>query len=204
MNRIDVSSLSAVPNFIGGWIMEPTDLCDDLVEFFDIHKEKQKKGAMLRGIDPNLKKTVDITIRPKDLELSGYEIFNSYIENLFLCYKDYIEQWPFLAEIASHVETGSFNLQRYQRGDHFQQNHTERASLASSHRLLAWMTYLNDVEDGGQTSFSHYGINVKPQKGKTLIWPAEWTHAHSGNVLNAGVKHIITGWMHFPEKLSID
>ena len=66
--------------------MEPTDLCDDLVEFFDIHKEKQKKGAMLRGIDPNLKKTVDITIRPKDLELSGYEIFNSYMEKLFLCY----------------------------------------------------------------------------------------------------------------------
>ena len=77
MNRIEVSSLSAAPNFIGGWIMEPTDLCDDLVEFFDIHKEKQKKGAMLSGFDPNIKKTVDITIRPKDLELSGYEIFNS-------------------------------------------------------------------------------------------------------------------------------
>ena len=184
--------------------MEPTDLCDDLVEFFDIHKEKQKKGAILRGIDPNVKKTVDITIRPKDLELPGYEVFNFYIEKLFLCYKDYLEQWPFLAETASHVEIGSFNLQRYQRGDHFQKIHAERTSLGNSHRLFAWMTYLNDVEDGGQTSFSHYDVNVKPQKGKTLIWPAEWTHAHSGNLLNAGVKYIVTGWMHFPEKPSID
>ena len=98
MNRIEVSSLSAVPNFIGGRIMEPTDICDDLVNFFDTHKEKQKKGVTLTGVDTNIKKTVDITIRPKDLELSGYEIFNSYIEYLFLCYKDYIEQWPFLAE----------------------------------------------------------------------------------------------------------
>ena len=36
MNRFEVSSLTAAPNFIGGWIMEPTDLCDDLVKFFDI------------------------------------------------------------------------------------------------------------------------------------------------------------------------
>ena len=184
--------------------MEPTDLCDNLVGFFDTHKEKQQKGSTAKGVDPNIKKTVDMTIQPKDLELVGYEVFNSYIEELFLCYKDYVEQWPFLAETLSRVEIGSFNLQRYQRGDHFQKIHSERTTLASSHRILAWRTYLNDVEDGGQTSFSHYGINVKSQKGKTLIWPAEWTHAHSGNVLNAGVKYIITGWLHFPEKLSID
>ena len=39
---------------------------------------------------------------------------------------------------------------------------------------------------------------IKPEIGKTLIWPAEWTHAHKGEVLNSGVKYIITGWMHFP------
>ena len=184
--------------------MEPLDLCDDLVDFFDTHKEKQAKGVTTRGIDPDVKKTVDISIQPKDLELSEYEIFNLYLEKLFLCYKDYVEQWPFLAEDLSHVEIGTFNLQRYQRGDHYQKIHAERTTLSASHRLLAWMTYLNDVEDGGQTSFPHYGINIKPQKGKTLIWPAEWTHAHSGNLLNAGVKDIITGWMHFPETPAID
>ena len=61
--------------------MEPTDLCDDLVKFFDTHKEKQKKGTTLTGVDPNKKKTIDITIRPKDLELSGHEIFNSIYGN---------------------------------------------------------------------------------------------------------------------------
>ena len=64
------------------------------------------------------------------------------------------------------------------------------------HRVLAWMTYLNDVEDGGSTSFHHYDLDVKPEKGKTLIWPADWTHAHSGKVVNSGTKYIITGWMH--------
>jgi hypothetical protein len=60
------------------------------------------------------------------------------------------------------------------------------------------MTYLNDVDDGGLTTFEHYGVSVKPEAGKTLIWPAEWTHAHRGCVVEVGPKYIITGWMHFP------
>mgnify|MGYP006089659835 FL=1 len=76
--------------------------------------------------------------------------------------------------------------------------HTERASLSGLHRVFAWMTYLNDVEDGGATHFPHYDLTVQPEAGKTLIWPAEWNHAHAGQVLNSGVKYIITGWMHFP------
>ena len=82
--------------------------------------------------------------------------------------------------------------------DHFAALHSERTSLDTLHRIFAWMTYLNDVEDGGQTNFSHYGIKIKPEIGKTLIWPAEWTHAHTGEVLKSGKKYMITGWMHFP------
>ena len=92
----------------------------------------------------------------------------------------------------------SFNIQKYSRGDHFASLHSERTSLATLHRLFAWMTYLNDVVDGGQTNFSHYGIKIKPETGKTLIWPAEWTHAHTGEVLKSGTKYIVTGWIHFP------
>jgi len=57
---------------------------------------------------------------------------------------------------------------------------------------------LNDVDDGGETNFKHYGIKIKPETGKTLIWPAEWTHAHTGEILKSGKKYMITGWMHFP------
>ena len=69
--------------------------------------------------------------------------------------------------------------------------------LSQLHRVFAYMTYLNDVEEGGTTDFDNYGIKIKPEKGKTLIWPAEWTHAHTGSVLEGGKKYIITGWMNF-------
>ena len=59
------------------------------------------------------------------------------------------------------------------------------------------MTYLNDVPEGGETEFPMFGLKVKPETGKTLIWPAEWTLAHLGSVVKNGKKYIITGWMHF-------
>ena len=96
------------------------------------------------------------------------------------------------------VYVPGFNIQKYSRGDHFASLHSERTSLDSLHRLFAWMTYLNDVDDGGKTNFSHYGIKIKPETSKTLIWPAEWTHAHTGEILKSGTKYIVTGWMHFP------
>ena len=51
--------------------------------------------------------------------------------------------------------------------------------------------------DGGETEFIHYGLKIRPEKGKTLIWPAEWTHAHRGCPVIKGPKHVITGWMYF-------
>ena len=59
------------------------------------------------------------------------------------------------------------------------------------------MTYLNDVENEGETEFYHQKIKVKPQKGLTLIWPADWTHTHRGIASKIDEKYIITGWFSF-------
>ena len=107
-------------------------------------------------------------------------------------------QWPFLSSVVEKVDIEPFNIGRYEPGDHFGITHSERTSQSTLHRFFAFMTYLNDVERGGETNFNHFKIKVKPQQGKTLIWPAEWTHAHSGEVVELGKKYIITGHMHFP------
>jgi len=125
-------------------------------------------------------------------------IFNDYFKELFNCYNDYKKQWPFLEENIKILDIPSFNIQKYEPGGHYNLLHCERGSLQSMHRVFAWMTYLNDVESGGETYFEHFDLKIKPNVGKTLIWPAEWTHAHRGEILNKGYKYIITGWMHFP------
>ena len=90
------------------------------------------------------------------------------------------------------------NIQKYNPGGHFAKVHSERVHITSLHRLFAFMTYLNDDFEGGKTSFIHHNIDIEPIIGKTLIWPAEWTHAHKGNIVKSGTKYIATGWIHLP------
>ena len=203
MKKVTLLKQNSNPNFIGSWMIKPQSICDELITYFESNKKKQKKGVTSAGKDLDVKNSTDISISPKEIKLLGNEVFEEYFNNLFSCYQDYTTQWPFLKKFADNLQIGEFNLQRYQSGQHFQSIHSERTSLDTLHRIFAWMTYLNDVDikDCGSTTFSHYDLEIQPKKGLTLIWPAEWTHAHKGNLLHANTKYIITGWMHFPNNL---
>ena len=198
MERVSTPVQKLNPNFISSWIIRPLSLCDDLIDYFELNKSKQTQGVTGVGLNTDKKDSLDINIRPKEIISPENEIFRHYFEKLFACHSDYLEQWPFIKKnIALKYEIGSFNLQRYTPGQHFKRIHTERSGIGSLHRVFAFMTYLNDVKEGGSTYFSHYDLEIQPIKGLTLIWPAEWTHAHRGNILKAGKKYIITGWINF-------
>lgn len=182
------------PNFIGIFQID-TNLCDKIIDFFNENQSLQSKGEIINGVDETKKKSVDIAVNPKDLSKPDYQHLKIYFEHLFNCYSEYRAQWPFLNEVFEKVDIGSFNIQMYPPGGHFSKLHSERTSIKTLHRLFAFMTYLNDDFEDGETLFEHYSLSVKPEIGKTLIWPAEWTHAHKGNVVNNGSKYIITGWL---------
>ena len=196
MKRININTQQT--HFIGSWNLENNKLCNEIIQLFENNKDLQKQGVTGKGRDLKIKKTIDIKVSPNDLKKTKFEILKQYVNGLHKCFLDYQNQWPFLKSILKTVYVPTFNIQKYSRGDHFASLHSERTTLNTLHRLFAWMTYLNDVVDGGQTNFSHYGIKIKPEIGKTLIWPAEWTHAHTGEILKSGTKYIITGWIHFP------
>ncbi len=198
MKRTDLDKTNLTPNFIGSWIIEPS-LCDEIIAHYENNKQKQSQGSTLGGINLEIKDRQDIVLTPKEVKLKENKIYKIYFDSLFECYQDYNLQWPILAEMVSHLDIGRFNIGKYIPGQHFQKIHCERSGLRSLHRLLAFMTYLNDVEEGGSTYFNHYDLEIKPKKGLTLLWPAEWTHSHKGNVLKSGTKYIITGWLTFPK-----
>ena len=196
MKRQKISSNES-PNFIGSWYLEDKKIFKDIIDFFESNQKLQHKGTTATGVNTNRKKTTDITINPNHLSDPNYKVFNDYFKNLQKCFLDYKEQWPFLKTFLEKVNVGSFNVQKYLPGDHFSSLHSERTHLSTLHRIFAFMTYLNDVDEGGTTDFDYYGIKIKPETGKTLIWPAEWTHAHTGSILKGGSKYIITGWLNF-------
>ncbi len=190
------------PHFIGAWTLHRPGVCDDLIAFFESRSSEHLSGRSAKGVDTTIKNSTDLTVQPADIGDPAFAPVQDYLGQLESCVADYAAQWPQFASMFGHVDVMPFNIQRYLPGGHFQRVHAERMSFAYIHRVMAWMTYLNDVDadgdGGGETVFDHYGIAVKPERGKTLIWPAEWTHAHHGAVVKSGRKYVITGWMHFP------
>ncbi len=195
VKRLTLNKANANPHFIGSWFIE-NSLCNKLIDYFETNKYKQKLGQSASGLNQKVKDRIDIQINAKDIDTEGNEIFIKYFERLFECYKDYNAQWPFLQTMIRNLDIGPCNLGRYNEGQHYQGLHCERGSIDNLSRLFAFMTYLNNVEQGGSTYFKHYDLEINPQQGLTLIWPAEWTHAHKGNIIKKGSKYIITGWMH--------
>lgn len=63
------------------------------------------------------------------------------------------------------------------------------------------MAFLNDVEAGGETHFTHVGIKIEPKPGVLMLWnnalpdgtPNEDT-MHAGTPVLKGSKYVITKW----------
>jgi len=60
-------------------------------------------------------------------------------------------------------------------------------------RVISSITYLNDDYEGGETEFD--GKIIKPETGKTLVFPSSWCFPHRGNPVTKGTKYILV--MHF-------
>ena len=83
----------------------------------------------------------------------------------------------------------------YSFPDEFKE-HVDVMDYASAKRFLVFFLYLNENE-GGLTSFSEYGINVKPEAGRMLMFPPLWTHKHAGTMPIKEPKYIIGSYLHY-------
>lgn len=185
-------------NFIGCWDIHNEELFINIINYFNQNNKNHMGGVTGSGLeDFNAKKSIDLAVRPTEINKKENKFLKDYFTNLNSCFKDYCKDWIFLERMYNSFNIGVFNIQKYEKGGHFKAWHCERSNLNHSPRIFAWMTYLNTVEQGGTTDFLHYDISIRPKIGRTLIWPAEWTHAHRGSEVFSD-KYIITGWIDFP------
>ena len=108
-----------------------------------------------------------------------------------LCFRDYAEKYPYL--LTFPFVSSCVLLQKTEPKEGYHAFHSENASWNSQNRTLAWMVYLNDVEEEGETEFLYQELKLKPKKGRVVIWPGSFTHLHRGNPPRS-TKYIATGW----------
>lgn len=189
-------------NFISGWFLNNLSLCDKLIEY---HKTSPTKEPGLAYDDnagefienKKIKDSVDVGLQ---INTEEYEL---YVNELINICNQYTEQFPYSSSSIKWGLLEKINIQYYPPGGGFHQWHCERSSgvYPSSSRHLVFMTYLNTIVDQGETEFWHQKIKVKPEKGLTLIWPADWTYTHRGIASPTQDKYIITGWISFLDEV---
>ena len=185
-------------NFIGGWFLDNIDLCDELIELWNESPDKwqgKSGGGANRSVNKDIKDSIDISL----YDTCQDERFKKYGTELTNVVQEYIKEFPYCSAGGGFSVQEGVNIQYYPPGGGFKAYHTERynSSHPSVFRHLVFMTFLNDVKDGGGTEFYHQNITIPAKKGLTLIWPSDWTHTHRGIVSNTESKYIITGWFSF-------
>jgi len=184
--------LDCVNCFISGWFIDEK-ICDGVVSFFEESPDKKEGVLGYNYVDKSKKDSTDVIVNPKNPDIR----VQNYLDNLSLVCDLYIKKFPHCSN--NHSVWGlntNFNLQRYLPGQGFKNFHSERTSFADliPMRHLVWMTYLNDVNDAGETEWYHQNLKIKPEKGLTLIWPVDWTYLHRGIPSQTETKYIVTGW----------
>ena len=138
--------------------------------------------------------------------MSSYKIenFTGIFEDVIskeLC-SDIIKYFHNMKEIGLCNNSGShfiydIKIQETDIGQGYHIWHYESSDKNLSNRLLAFILYLNDVDEGGETEFLYYPKRVKPKTGTVVLWPAAFTHAHRGNPPISNCKYILTGGVEF-------
>ena len=172
------------------------NICESIISFFA--KTYVPKSSGLKAFNRNRQRVCStITFNfGEDWEINDSVYF--FVKEGIDKYRDKYEYLNSIDKFSQWRICPSYNIQRYDGKEEGYFSLHNETSGSYPYRLLAWMVYLNDAECG--TEFPYQNITITPKKGRTVIWPAAWTHPHRGVTPNVGVKYIATGWFyHLPK-----
>lgn len=175
----------------------PKDTCKELIELYD--KESPLTSPHMRRSQFEWKQDYRSFV---ELNISQEKNFSKFIPQ----YYERVKQ--VYAHYKSVVGTDFFpdsyaledaRLKKYEANDHDQFGwHIDVGDKASSSRYLVMFTYLNDVEEGGETQFeSELEYGVKPVCGRMVVFPPMWMFAHRGKKPISGPKYILSTYLHY-------
>ena len=176
-------------NFIYSWKIKE-EICDDLISYYHLNRNKLGQSGSINlnnkiSVNKDIKDSYDVFFYNQSQDIVIKEYFNKLSIGLL----EYMKKYN-ISNIAMNTEILN-NIQYYPPGGGYKVWHYERNSK-SKNRILAYMTYLNTIENGG-TEWLYQNFKTEAIKGLTVIWPAEFTHLHRGIVTNQE-KYITTGW----------
>ena len=172
------------------------ELCSEIIARFE-RDDRKIPGVTTSGeVNLDLKKSTDLNISIldewKDIDRiiceSLFNNFQSYADKVI----DGVRLW------SQEAKDNGYNVKRYEPGDYFNW-HVDCQASEGWVRTIAYIWYLNDVEEG-ETEFKS-GRKIRPETGKLLMFPACWTYPHRGISPKNGNKYVITSFISTNEQV---
>jgi hypothetical protein len=176
------------------------DECKKCIELFD--KFDKHGYSHRRRHDGVLMEDSSVDISPIELEWDENFIDSFHDRYYSLIYPLYNNKYSSIQQLRKH-KSKYIKIQKTLPTEGYHIWHCEDDGSYGNGRVLAWILYLNDVEEGGETEFLYQSLRIKPKVGTFILFPAYFTHTHRGNPPLSGVKYIATGWIEVivtPEK----
>jgi len=167
------------------------ETCNKLIYNFEKLEDKQERVENDRK--PNFTQINLTELSKENEELNN--LHQLLIKKTFEYKKDYykfVDERCFPREHAFE----QFRIKRYiNNGNDAFDCHVDVMDHPSARRFLAFLWYLNDVDNGGETVFD--GIVIKPQVGKLVVFPPMWMFPHIGNPPVSNNKYILSTYLHY-------
>jgi 2OG-Fe(II) oxygenase superfamily len=185
-------------DFIVEYQLSDLTICDRMLDLFRLANERGLTSAGVTGVDdqvrPEYKDSTEFYLgdagplgKPEQFKYPEYhKELSGFIDN-------------YCADAKLYEYVGKFTMQRlpqiqwYKPGAGYHSWHIDGGHELCD-RAITFLTYLNTVPNGG-TEFMHQERIIEAVKGKTVIFPAGYTHIHRGQISANLDKYILTGWI---------
>ncbi len=175
--------------------------CNNLIKKFEDNIHEARPGITGAGLQLHVKNSNDIVFNKSKVWARQDKQFHKLVTGMLEGYILHLKQagdFPYFTtgEVfnclpqgygGNYTDTG-YQMQKTDPGKGYVWHHD-----AESKRVMTFIVYLNDVEEGWTQFYN--GDQVSPKPGRGVIFPATWTYVHQGYPPKQ-TKYLVTGWLH--------
>ena len=170
------------------------------LDFSNIIKKAEDKGwenALVTGGNL-IKELRDSSIqynKVSDFSDEHKDLLNFFANSLNI----YLGLHPIANDFPAFSVSETFNILKYEKGQGYHSTHTDYFPHGPTNlRHLTGICFMSDVAEGGELVFPQQDLEIKPERGKLVIFPSGWTHAHhTMPVLSDEVRYVFQLWWSF-------
>lgn len=159
----------------------PNKICKGLIDLFENSSDYYEY--------------LNLNHKPCFTQLNLNQYYMNVVNNLIPYVKSVYDKYKtkYLPELSSLEE---FRIKRYlTNGDERFDEHVDVVNYNTARRAVAFIFYLND--NNGSTVFTTHDLNIRPKRGRVVVFPPTWEYPHAGFPPTNKSKYILSTYIHY-------